>query len=164
VLRAGIVATNQHVIGGQTETTVLVPGGGQLPARIVYVDQRNDVALLRVPGLRAAPLPALQRSPAGERRAVLLGYPRDGRLTAVPATSGAPENVFTPRLRRVVPLRARVVPGDSGGPVLDARGRVLAMTFAAARAGGGGFAVPIELVRRGLETPLRRVSPGPCAG
>jgi len=38
----------------------------------------------------------------------------------------------------------------------------LAMVFAGAKKGASGFAVPVDLVLRGLSTPLRRVSSGPC--
>jgi hypothetical protein len=64
--------------------------------------------------------------------------------------------------RVVVPLRGKVQPGESGGPVVDSRGGVLAMVFAGAKKGASGFAVPVDLVLRGLSTPLRRVSSGPC--
>jgi S1-C subfamily serine protease len=63
-----------------------------------------------------------------------------------------------------VPLRGEVEPGESGGPAVDGRGSVVAMIFGGARTGDGGFAVPVELVVRGLSTRLRQVSPGPCLG
>jgi S1-C subfamily serine protease len=66
--------------------------------------------------------------------------------------------------RAVVPLRGGIQPGDSGGPVVDRRGRVVAMIFAGTRNGEGGYAVPLDLVLRGLSSPLRPVSPGPCVG
>ena len=100
---------------------------------------------------------------------MLLGYPRDGRLTASAGTAGAPRSVLAPdaygrgvRLRMVVPLRGRVERGGSGGPVVDGRGEVLAMMFGGERTGRGGYAVPVDLVLRGLRRPLRPVSAGPC--
>jgi hypothetical protein len=66
--------------------------------------------------------------------------------------------------RVIVPLRGKVQPGESGGPVVDSRGRVIAMVFAGAKRGASGFAVPVELVLRGVSTPLRPVSSGPCVG
>ena len=66
--------------------------------------------------------------------------------------------------RQIVPLRGRVQPGESGGPVVDERGRVVAMVFGGARDGGGGFAVPLSIVLRGLDRPLRPVPAGPCVG
>ncbi len=92
-------------------------------------------------------------------------------MTAAAATAGTPLKILTPdaygrhlRLRTVVPLRGTVQRGDSGGPVVDAAGRVVAMMFAASEDGGGGFGVPVDDVVSALESPLKPVSPGPCYG
>jgi hypothetical protein len=168
VVRRNIVATNAHVIAGQGDTHVLTLGGQSLRARPVYVDTANDVALLRVGGLQAPAL-ASREDDGFPTPVVLLGYPRDGALTAVAGTAGEPRTVLAPdayrrrvRPRRVVPLRGSVEPGDSGGPVIDRRGAVVAMVFGGTRGGEGGFGVPVSLVLRGLNTPLRPVSAGPC--
>jgi S1-C subfamily serine protease len=170
VVRRNIVATNAHVIAGQGDTQVLTPGGQSLGARPVYVDAVNDVALLRVNGLRTSPL-ATREEDGFPKPVVLLGYPRDGALTAVAGTAGEPRTVLAPdayrrrvRPRQVVPLRGSVEPGESGGPVIDRRGAVVAMIFGGTRRGEGGFGVPVELVLHGLDTTLRVVSPGPCVG
>jgi S1-C subfamily serine protease len=168
VIQRNIVATNAHVIAGQGDTQVLSPGGQSLRARPVYVDVANDVALLRVNGLRAPAL-ANREEDGFPKPVVLLGYPRDGALTAVAGTAGEPRTVLAPdayrrrvRPRQVVPLRGSVEPGESGGPVVDRRGAVVAMIFGGTRGGEGGFGVPVALVLRGLSTPLRAVSSGPC--
>lgn len=170
VVRRNIVATNAHVVAGQTETQVVSAGGGSLPAQVVYVDAANDVALLRVQRLQIAPLAVDSRGPY-PKPVVLLGYPHDGALTATAGTAGEPRSVLAPdayrrrvRPRTVVPLRGKVEPGESGGPAVDGRGSVVAMIFGGARTGDGGFGVPVELVLRGLSARLRPVSPGPCLG
>jgi Alphavirus core protein len=66
--------------------------------------------------------------------------------------------------RAIVPLRGKVQPGESGGPVVDARGSVVAMVFAGAKQGASGYSVPVDLVQRGLQSTTRRVSSGPCVG
>jgi len=165
-----MVATNAHVVSGQTDTRVLVPDGSQLDATLVYLDGTNDVALLRVAGLHAAPLPK-DRTDVFPRSVVLLGYPRDGALAATPGTAGAPRTVVASdaygervRPRRVVPIRGRVQPGESGGPVVDRRGRVVAMVFGGSRQSRGGFAVPVELVAGALQRASDPIAPGPCVG
>ena len=54
VARPGVVVTNAHVVAGQDDTQVL-PGGRDpgLDAQAVHFDPRNDLAVLRVPGLDA---------------------------------------------------------------------------------------------------------------
>jgi S1-C subfamily serine protease len=170
VVRKALVATNAHVIAGEHETTILAPNGQTLDAQPVYVDSQNDVALLRVPSLVLAPL-AVDRDGQFPRKVVILGYPRDGPLTGTAATAGSPRSVIAPdayerrvSARTIVPLRGKVQPGESGGPVVDARGGVIAMVFAGAKRGPSGFAVPVQLVLRGVSTPLRPVSSGPCVG
>jgi len=168
VVRPGLVATNAHVIAGHRGTRVLVPNGQDLSARPVYVDVTNDIALLRVGGLEAASL----RTRAKADRALpvaLLGYPRNGPLTATAGTAGESRTVLSPdaygrgtHARVVVPLRGAVQPGESGGPVVDRSGRVVAMIFGGTRDGEGGFAVPVDLVLDAASERLRRVPSGPC--
>jgi S1-C subfamily serine protease len=168
VVRRGLVATNAHVIAGERTTTVLAPNGQSLGAQPVYVDEHNDVALLRVPSLG---VPAVEVETGGPfpKKTVILGYPRDGALTATAATAGEPRTVLAPDAydrmvspREIVPLRGVVRPGESGGPVVDSRGNVVAMVFAGSKSGPNGFAVPVELVTQGLAGVLGPVSSGPC--
>jgi S1-C subfamily serine protease len=168
VVARGLVATNAHVVAGQESPTVDVPNGQVIETTPVYFDPANDVALLRARGLRPRALRLSVEPPAGDP-VVLLGYPNDGPLTAVAGTAGRPRKVVAPdaygqhfRLRTVVPLRGRVEHGDSGGPVIDADGDVVAMIYAASRRGSGGFGVPLEAIAKGLEGELRSVDTGSC--
>jgi S1-C subfamily serine protease len=165
-----LVATNVHVVSGETDTRVLAGRAAPLRAAIVHLDARNDVALLRVPGLRADPL-AIATSDHFPRPVVLLGYPGGGPLVATAATVGSPRTVIAPdaydrglKPRRVVPVRGAVRKGESGGPVLDPDGGVVAMIFGGARDGRGGFAIPVDVIVRAVEGPLEPVDAGPCAG
>jgi S1-C subfamily serine protease len=170
VLRRGLVATNAHVIAGEGDPHVLAPNGESLDAQPVYVDAANDVALLRVRFLSTAPLRDDQHADL-PKPVALLGYPRNGPLTATAGTAGDRRTVLAPnaygqgvRPRIVVPLRGRVQAGESGGPVVDRRGGVVAMIFGGTHSRRGGYAVPVELVLRGLSGRLRPVDPGPCLG
>jgi S1-C subfamily serine protease len=171
-----LVVTNAHVVAGETDTVVQADGQPPgLGANVIDFDPQDDIAILRVPGLKARPLPMAARAPAG-RAAAILGYPEDGPFTAVPGRVGATETVRTedaygngPVVRSVTSLRGRVEPGNSGGPLIDASGDVLAMVFAAITSGSepGGFAIPTSLVRDQLAAAGSRTSPvssGHCAG
>jgi S1-C subfamily serine protease len=168
VARRGLVVTNVHVVTGAESVDVAAPNGQLLAATVVYVDPGDDVALLLVEGLEAPPLRLARRSPV-EDPVVLLGYPQDGPLTAVPGTAGHATKVFASdaygrraRLRTVVPLRGTVQRGDSGGPVVNESGRVVAMMFAASTDGGGGFGVPTSEIEDALASELKALEPGPC--
>ncbi len=170
VVRRNLVATNVHVVTGEEDTHVLTPAGGDREATLVYVDAQNDVALLRVPGLRTAPLEAAPESDES-RPVALLGYPGDGPLVAEPGTAGPRQRLLGRNaygdgavLREVVPLRGAVRSGDSGGPAVDGRGRVVAMMFAATRGRDGGYGIPVDLVVAAADSRLRPVESERCAG
>jgi S1-C subfamily serine protease len=168
-----LVVTNAHVVAGEDDTVVQLDGRGpSRRATITQLDIRNDVAILRVPGLGAKAL-AMASHPASGTAGAVLGYPLDGPFDAEPARIGATRSVLTqdaygrgPVQRSLTPLRGRVRSGNSGGPVVDGRGRVLGTVFAATTRGrrAGGFAVPNDVVRRAIAGRSNRaISSGPCA-
>jgi len=167
VVRPGLVVTNAHVLSGEHETRVLA-GERSYPAQPVYVSAGHDIALLRVDGLRRAPLPMRGSTPSGTGVA-LIGYPGGGPLTSSPGRVGRPTTIVTHDAyghglapRTVVPIRGSVRHGDSGGPVVDRAGRVVAMMFAATENWTGGFGVTVGDINRALAGPLRPAGTGPC--
>ena len=172
-----LVVTNAHVVAGESDTTVELSGNSPgRPVELVDFDTHDDVAVLRVPGVS---VPALQlvASPAPGTSVAILGYPLNGPFDAEPGRIGQTQQVSTedaygngPVLRSIEPLRGLVRPGNSGGPLVDARGRVLGTVFAAItgiRSGSGGFAIPNDIVRAQLSRAEARhgpVSSGACAG
>jgi S1-C subfamily serine protease len=172
VVRPGIVATNAHVVAGEQDAQVEVPNGPTLTGIPIAVDAGNDVALLRVDGLRPPPLKLSPRAPSGAG-AVLIGYPENGPLTAVAGRAGDPVTALAPdaygqhiHARTVVPLRGVLRHGDSGGPVVNRSGEVVAMMFAADEGGGiaGGFGVPLDAIRHALRAIHGHADTGPCLG
>jgi S1-C subfamily serine protease len=173
-----LVVTNAHVVAGETDTTVQI--GGRSPglgARALAFDLYDDVAVLLVPDLGAPGL-RLAANPRPGTSAAILGYPLDGPFDEEPGRLGHTQRVNTedaygngPVVREITSLLGRVRPGNSGGPMIDAGGHVLATVFAAitggsSEAGRGGFAVPNSLVAAQLrlaETRQTVVSTGPCA-
>jgi S1-C subfamily serine protease len=163
-----LVVTNAHVIAGERDTTVTTPGGLKVDATPVYYDTTDDLAVLQAP-LDVAAL-RMARPLRGEEAAVL-GYPENGTLRISPARFGATSRVISedsygrgPVTRRMSSVRGRVRSGNSGGPVVDVRGQVLATVFAATTSGTpGGYAVPNGLVRAALRRASGPVGTGPCA-
>jgi S1-C subfamily serine protease len=168
VVRPGLIVTNAHVIAGEHSTRVITPTG-TLPATPVFVDAGKDIALLEVPGLSEPPLRVRTHSPSGVGVA-LVGFPGGGPLTAAPGRVGRPAFIVTRDAygrgvtqRTVIPIRGDVLHGDSGGPVVDRSGRVVAMMFAATETGGGGFGVTMPDVEQALTAPpSQHVNTGPC--
>ena len=167
----GIVVTNAHVVAGQKDTRVLLEGDEPgIDAQAVHFDPRNDVAILRVPGLKAPALPLADAPRAGTSGAVL-GFPRNGPYDERAGRLGSTREVVTqdaygrgPVRRSISSLRGAVRSGNSGGPMVDGRGRVITTIFAATISGPrGGYGVPNAVVRRALADADGPVSTGPCA-
>jgi S1-C subfamily serine protease len=171
VAAPGIVVTNAHVVAGESDTTVTPAGSDTaLDATPVHYDPTNDLALLRVNGIGAGPLPLAGVAESGTPGAVI-GYPENGPLTITPARVGATGPVITqdsygrgPVTRQLTALRGEVHSGNSGGPLVDGEGRVLGTVFAATTEGKpGGYAVPNSIVAGALGDSGRAVGTGPCA-
>jgi len=171
-----LVVTNAHVVAGEGDTHVQVRGAGPgLPAHAVLFDPHDDIAVLAVAGLHAPAL-SLTADPRPGTAAGILGYPLDGAFDREPGRIGDTQSVSTedaygngPVVRSVTSLRGRVRPGNSGGPIVDAAGHVLATVFAALTGPvhSGGFAVPNAIVEQGLRLARSRrasVSTRQCAG
>jgi len=156
---AGLILTNNHVIDGATSVTVTpVTSGRSYPARILGYDRADDVALLQVRGI-----PRLKAVSIGSSARVRVGTPvlaigneggqggsptvapgvisnLDRTIVATDVSSGLNET-----LHGMMQTSADIRPGDSGGPLAGADGRVIGINTAA---GGNtvysGYAIPID--------------------
>jgi hypothetical protein len=173
VARDGVVVTNAHVVAGQDDTTVQVQGEGpRIDADAIWFDARNDLAILVAPGLSGVPrLPSNVQASEGTSAAIL-GFPENGPYGVEPGRLGQTVTVVTqdaygrgPVRRAITSLRGLVRSGNSGGPMVDAAGRVVTTIFAATVSGGGGrgFGVPDSIVRDALGRASAPVDTGPCA-
>src|SRR3954471_3350027 len=171
---SGEVLTNAHVVTSGTgarikrsgEVYVKFADGNQVPARIVGFDPNADVALLRISpaGLTLRPLPlgstanlkvgspvAAIGSPFGEEQSLSVGV--------VSATQRSIDSLTGFKIEGAIQTDAAINHGNSGGPLLDASGRVLGINSqietSSGEGAGVGFAVPIDVARRSL-AQLRR--------
>jgi hypothetical protein len=167
----GVVVTNAHVVAGQDDTRVLLQGREPgVDAQVVHFDPRNDVAVLRVPGL-SAPALELAASPRAGTSGAILGFPRNGPYDERAGRLGGTREVVTqdaygrgPVRRAITSLRGAVRSGNSGGAMVDGAGRVITTIFAATISGPrGGYGVPNSVVRSALADSNGPVSTGPCA-
>jgi S1-C subfamily serine protease len=173
VAAGGVGVTNAHVVAGQDDTTVQVGGAGShLDAEAIWFDTRNDLAVLRVPGLTGAPALPLERGAPEGTSAAILGFPENGPYDVRPGRLGHTSTVVSqdaygrgPVRRSITSLRGRVRPGNSGGPMVDGRGRVVTTIFAATVSDNGhsGYGVPDSVVAGALAQADGPVDTGPCA-
>jgi S1-C subfamily serine protease len=171
----GVVVTNAHVVAGQDDTTVQPRGEGpRYDADAIWYDSRNDLAILRAPALSGLPALALDVGARPGTPAAILGFPGNGSFDIEPGRLGRTQTVISedaygrgPVRRRITALRGLVRSGNSGGPAVDGRGRVVATIFAATVSDGGrtGYGVPDSVVARALAAARRddTVDTGPCA-
>jgi S1-C subfamily serine protease len=168
----GIVVTNAHVVAGQDDTTVQVGGEGpRHDADAIWFDPRNDLAILRASGASGVPALPVEVNARVGASAAIVGYPGNGPLDVQAGRLGGTETVLTrdaygrgPVRRRITSLRGLVRSGNSGGPMIDGRGRVVTTIFAATASGSdAGFGVPDSIVQEALSRAGGPVDTGPCA-
>ena len=165
----GLVVTNAHVAAGITRFIVDRGGGQAYRGILVAFDPKNDIAVLRVLGIRG---PRLELGAGREgESAATIGFPGNGPLTLRAARVGRTASVTSRdaygkiRLgREVVVFRGEVHGGSSGGPLIDSTGRVAATVFARRRGTDDGYAVPNRLVRDVLRSAGTKAVTSHCTG
>jgi serine protease Do len=160
------VVTTDRIAAAAPALRVVLPDGSEAPARVVGRDPRLDVALLaiEVPRLTALPLGDSDQLAVGEWT-VVLGNPFGAGVTASAGilsatgreTAGSLAAGPTAAFRTYLETDARIHRGNSGGPVLDAAGKVVGLAVATGdRPGELNLAVPINQIRERLAA-LREV-------
>ena len=136
VVAPGVVVTNAHVVAGVHGLTVLDPSG-QHPATVVHFDPDEDVAVLKVPTLRAPALATATDAAAPGTAGAVLGYPgggplRTGDAVVLDETMAVGQNIYNQGTvrRAIYEIAADVQPGNSGGPLITADGSVAGVVFA----------------------------------
>lgn len=155
IVGKGLVVTNAHVVAGIRTPLVDRGDGDGAQGTVVAFDADNDVAIVAVPGLRGKPLPFAD--PGRGDPAALLGYPLNGPYVITPVRVGSTATVAARdaygRLRigrTVIGFRGGVHSGNSGGPIVDRDGEVVATAFARRQGADEGYAVPNSAVQKAL--------------
>jgi S1-C subfamily serine protease len=159
----GFLLTSAHVVEGGNRVRASFTDGRELTVRVIGVDPLSDLAVLRAD--EPAPTPA----PLGDAAAlrvgqlvVAIGNPHgfEGSVTAgvvsalgrsLPTRSGRTMRVVDD----VIQTDAALNPGNSGGALVDGRGRVVGINTAVAGI-GLGLAVPVNATTRGIVGALMR--------
>ena len=163
----GLILTNEHVVRDAEQITVTLPGGRQLPGKLLGSSAAYDLAVLKIEGgkLPAAALGNSDGLVVGEW-AIAIGNPFGYLLDDTQPTVTAGVISATRRdikseatgngvYKDMIQTDAAINPGNSGGPLVNAEGEVVGInTFIFTQGGGSlgiGFAIPINRGRRILD-------------
>jgi S1-C subfamily serine protease len=168
-----LVVTNAHVIAGVAHPYI-IDGRGKHSADVIWFDPDLDMAVLRANDLGGEPLDILADRVNDGVAAAVLGYPGGGDFKARPSVviesfTAIGRNIYNQdeTRRDVYSMKADIVPGSSGGPVIDSDGNVIGLVFAESTTYPDvGYALTIDQVLEGLNLARDRntvVSTGSCA-
>ncbi|HEX9426563.1 MAG TPA: S1C family serine protease [Candidatus Polarisedimenticolia bacterium] len=123
----GLIITSAHVISGSSDVRIQFPGGGDLEARVVSIDEASDLALLRAAGSGLHPLVFSASLPPSGTPAFILGdRGGDGpEISWGRIGSHRRVRVGARPLEFWCEVEGQVGPGNSGGAIVDAEGRLL---------------------------------------
>jgi serine protease Do len=155
---SGLIVTNNHVIAGAEEITVILPDDTNLKAQIVGRDTVTDLALLKVEPKQ--PLPVLKWGDSNKERVgdwvLAVGNPfgLGGSVTAGIVSARA-RDIHAGPYDDFLQTDAPINRGNSGGPLVNLDGEVIGINTAIYSPSGGsigiGFAIPSSLARSVIE-------------
>jgi serine protease Do len=147
----GTILTNAHVVNGASEVTVRLTDRREYTAKVVGVDTKSDVAVIRIP---AKNLPTVK---VGDTRSLKVGewvvaigapFGFENSVTAgIVSAKGRtlPDSGYVPFIQTDVPIN----PGNSGGPLFNMRGEVVGINSQIYTRSGGyqgvSFSIPIDV-------------------
>lgn len=159
----GHIVTNNHVVAGASDITVITFDGLQIPAEVIGTDPDSDLAVLRIDGLPDSthPIPLGNSDEVRPGQwVVAIGNPfglsssmSAGIVSATGRSIPASGIVGGYSIPQVIQTDAAINPGNSGGPLLNLRGEIIGVNAQIRTAGqaansGVGFAIPSNIVRR----------------
>lgn len=150
----GYVLTNEHVLAGATEISVMLADGREFDAELIGSDPDTDLAVIKL--LTREPVPAVAIGSSSDlmigETVIAIGNPfglhhtvTTGVLSAINRSIQDNEAIY----HGLIQTDASINPGNSGGPLLNLNGEVIGINTAIFRdAEGIGFAIPIDRARK----------------
>jgi S1-C subfamily serine protease len=167
----GHILTNHHILEGAESARVVFQDGREAVASVVGSDPKADLALVRVAPAAAELRPAMlgdsDRLQIGEW-VLSCGSPPGARISVsvgVVSALGASGNAGLPEQADLIQTDATINAGNSGGPLVDRKGRVVGINTASAAHSGGphsglGFAIPINMAKQVAAELIAKASVG----
>jgi serine protease Do len=152
--KAGLIATNLHVIGEARRLEIETSDGSKHEVvEVTATDAHWDLALLRVSGAALKPLPLADSDALKQGQPVVaMGNPEGLSFSVVEGVVSAFPDIVNeiPMIRLAMPIER----GNSGGPLLDRQGRVMGLlTMKSAVTDNLGFAMPVNELKRLIAKP-----------
>jgi S1-C subfamily serine protease len=156
----GHIVTNNHVVAGAQQIAVSFGADSSLPATVVGTDPINDLAVIKVDSVPAGVEPVDLGTSANlhvGQTAIVIGNPfgqfeRTMTQGIVSALNRTIETDSSTVLRGVIQTDAAINRGNSGGPLLDSRGRLIGVNSAiyspSGTSAGVGLAIPVDKVKQ----------------
>jgi S1-C subfamily serine protease len=157
--KSGHVVTNYHVVQDASKVEVSFSGNDEMPAKIVGSDPSTDIAVLRIKGAQSRALTPLDLGSSAHVEVgdavVAIGNPFGLERTVTAGIVSALQRQITApngfAIDEVIQTDAAINHGNSGGPLLNADGKVIGVNSQIESESGGnvgiGFAVPIDTVK-----------------
>ena len=152
--KSGIVVTNNHVVEGADQVTVILHDGTRLIAKVLGRDELGDLAVLKVEA--GHELPALRWGNSDTARVgdwvLAVGNPLgQGRSVSVGIISARGRNIGATQYDDLIQTDAAINRGNSGGPLLNGDGEVVGVTIAILSPTGNsigiGFSIPANMAK-----------------
>ena len=148
----GYVLTNNHVVNGADEVMVKLSDGRELKGEIKGVDEKMDLALIKISDSHSFPFAELGDSDALEvgEWVMAIGNPFGLAHTVTAGIVSAKGRVIgSGPYDDFIQTDASINPGNSGGPLFSTGGQVIGINTAIIAGGGGGigFAIPVNIAK-----------------
>ncbi|MFZ2949378.1 MAG: Do family serine endopeptidase [Desulfuromonadaceae bacterium] len=148
----GYILTNNHVVNGADEVMVKLSDGREVKGEIKGLDEKVDLALIKISEKERLPFAELGDSDNLEvgEWVMAIGNPFGLSHTVTAGIISAKGRVIgSGPYDDFIQTDASINPGNSGGPLFNAEGRVIGINTASIAGGGGGigFAIPISIAK-----------------
>ena len=152
----GYILTNYHVIENHDKILVRLSDKRDFFAKVVGVDPKTDLAVLKINTFRSLPQPSfgLSRNVEVGQWVMAIGNPYglQGSVTVGIISGVGRSNLGITTYEDFIQTDASINPRNSGGPLVDLSGKIIGINTSVAAIGSGvGFAIPIEMALRIVE-------------
>lgn len=164
----GLIITNKHVVSDTNATyQVLTNDKKKFTVEKIYRDPLNDLAILKISPSTLSPLKSLSLGSSDNLKlgqlVIAIGTPLGEFTNTVTSgivsglgrgiTAGSPFEGYVEKLDNVIQTDAAINLGNSGGPLLNSKGKVIGVNAAVAQSGQNiGFAIPVNVVKNLMDT------------